>query len=137
MKKTLTRSPGETESYGFDLGTRLQGGEVVLLVGTLGSGKTTLTKGIARSFAIDEIVTSPSFAIMNEYPGRLNLYHFDFYRIDDPDEMEMLLQDYLDRGDGVVVIEWGEPVQRLIKPLIRVELEIRETERLISEELIP
>ena len=87
---------------------KLKGGEVILLSGNLGAGKTTFTKGLAKALGISEVVTSPTFTFMKEYHGRLNLYHFDMYRAVDEDELyELGLNDYLYQG-GVCVIEWNK-----------------------------
>ncbi len=90
------------------LAEKLKGGEVILLNGDLGAGKTTFTKGLAKFLGVEDIVTSPTFTFMKEYEGRLRLYHFDMYRAQDEDELyELGLNDYLDAG-GVCVIEWNK-----------------------------
>lgn len=124
----------KTIQYGEELGKKLKGGEVILLSGPLGSGKTIFTKGIALGLNIEDIVTSPSFAIMCEYQGNFNLYHFDFYRIDDPVEMEELLQDYIYRTDGVVVVEWGEKVSNILNMYILVTFSFHNGGRIIKVE---
>jgi tRNA threonylcarbamoyladenosine biosynthesis protein TsaE len=95
-------------------------GDVVLLEGELGVGKTCLTQGIARAVGIDEYVTSPSFVLLREYRGRLPLYHIDLYRLDNREEVAQLgIDDYL-YGDGLCVVEWAEkglnilPLQHLL-----------------------
>ncbi|WP_270757751.1 tRNA (adenosine(37)-N6)-threonylcarbamoyltransferase complex ATPase subunit type 1 TsaE [Streptococcus infantarius] len=96
----------ELMAYGYRLGRKLQVGDVLVLTGNLGAGKTTLTKGIARGLDIDQMIKSPTYTIVREYEGRLPLYHLDVYRIgNDPDSID--LDDFL-YGDGVAVIEWGE-----------------------------
>jgi tRNA threonylcarbamoyladenosine biosynthesis protein TsaE len=98
----------ETRRLGQLLGTLVQPGDVVLLEGNLGAGKTALAQGIGRGLGIADAVNSPTFTILKEYAGRLPLYHFDLYRIDDPDELFSLgFEDYLD-GEGVCVVEWAE-----------------------------
>lgn len=93
-------------AYGYQLGRKLQAGDVLVLTGDLGAGKTTLTKGIAKGLDIDQMIKSPTYTIVREYEGRLPLYHLDVYRIgNDPDSID--LDDFL-YGDGVAVIEWGE-----------------------------
>ena len=93
-------------SYGYQLGRKLQVGDVLVLTGNLGAGKTTLTKGIAKGLDIDQMIKSPTYTIVREYEGRLPLYHLDVYRIgNDPDSID--LDNFL-YGDGVAVIEWGE-----------------------------
>ncbi|MGI6700956.1 MAG: tRNA (adenosine(37)-N6)-threonylcarbamoyltransferase complex ATPase subunit type 1 TsaE [Christensenellales bacterium] len=104
----ITHNPEETEQIAIELGRRLKGGEVLSLLGGLGAGKTTFAKGIAKALDITDTVTSPTFTIMNSYKGRLNLYHYDMYRIQDEDELsELGIRDYLYSG-GVSVIEWNK-----------------------------
>lgn len=102
-------SAEETRAFGRRLATLLIAGDVLVLSGDLGAGKTQLTKGIAEGLGINEAVTSPTFTIEMVYEGaRLTLYHFDLYRLDDADQLEDTgLFDALD-ADGVCVIEWGE-----------------------------
>ncbi|MEX2080381.1 MAG: tRNA (adenosine(37)-N6)-threonylcarbamoyltransferase complex ATPase subunit type 1 TsaE [Dehalococcoidia bacterium] len=102
-------SSGEevTRSFGERLGKLLKQGDVVLLSGELGTGKTCLTQGIGRGLDCRAQVNSPSFVLMNEYPGRETLYHVDLYRIEDVEDLDELgLWDYAERG--VLVIEWPE-----------------------------
>ena len=104
---TITHSPGETRAFGQRLAARLQPGDILLLHGDLGAGKSELTRGIAQGLGIPGPVASPSFTILNVYEeGRLPLYHFDWYRLHGADELyEMGMDEYLG-GDGVAVIEW-------------------------------
>ncbi|MFI3140236.1 tRNA (adenosine(37)-N6)-threonylcarbamoyltransferase complex ATPase subunit type 1 TsaE [Streptococcus suis] len=96
----------ELQAIGRKLGELLRAGDVLVLSGQLGAGKTTLTKGIALGLNIEQMIKSPTYTIVREYEGRLPLYHLDVYRIgDDPDSID--LDDFL-YGDGVTVIEWGE-----------------------------
>ncbi|AHY16409.1 tRNA (adenosine(37)-N6)-threonylcarbamoyltransferase complex ATPase subunit type 1 TsaE [Streptococcus iniae] len=93
-------------AFGYQLGQRLKANDLIVLTGDLGSGKTTLTKGIAKGLGIDQMIKSPTYTIVREYEGRLPLYHLDVYRIgDDPDSID--LDDFI-YNDGVTVIEWGE-----------------------------
>jgi tRNA threonylcarbamoyladenosine biosynthesis protein TsaE len=108
----------ETISLGKLIGEKLQGGDIVCLEGTLGSGKTTLVKGIALALGIQEEVTSPTFTIVSSYPGiRANspeLHHIDLYRIDQVEELETIgIDDFL-YGQGISVIEWGEKIADLL-----------------------
>ena len=97
----------ETRSLGERLGKQLRKGDIVLLSGELGAGKTCLTQGIGRGLSCDGQVNSPSFVLMNEYAGRETLYHVDLYRIEDVEELDELgLWDYAEKG--VLVIEWPE-----------------------------
>ncbi len=138
MKEYISKTVADTVSYGERIGVRLLGGEVIILHGKLGSGKTVLTKGIAQGMGITEVVTSPSFTIMNEYRGKLTLCHFDFYRVERVDEMEDLVEDYLYRKDVVVVIEWGTKLGQLIDEFLQITIDIRnEHRRIITEEHSP
>ena len=120
----VSEKPEATVRLGQSIGARLQPGAVVSLIGELGSGKTTLVKGIARSLGVEEEVTSPSFTIMSVYQGRTVLYHVDLYRINDADELDYLgLEDVL-AGRGVCVIEWGEKAEEIL-PEARVEVRLR------------
>ena len=105
----------DTEKLGDKIGQKVQPGTVIALIGDLGTGKTTLTKSIARGLGVTETVTSPTFNIIREYrSGRLPLYHFDVYRIGDPDEMfELGYEEYF-YGDGVCVVEWADIIEELL-----------------------
>jgi len=117
---TLTsRRPRDTAQLGEALGALARPGDLFFLSGTLGTGKTVLAQGIARGLGAPEWVTSPTFVLVNEYHGRLAMYHVDLYRLDTPQEVSSLgLDDYL-FGDGVCVVEWAEkaagvgPLERL------------------------
>jgi tRNA threonylcarbamoyladenosine biosynthesis protein TsaE len=102
-----TTSAGETEAVGEALAALLVPGDVVLLEGDLGAGKTTFVRGLARGLGVVLGVKSPTFAIHLSYPGRLAVHHLDLYRIGPGDLAELGLEDVLGR-DGVAVIEWGE-----------------------------
>jgi len=112
----ISKSPGDTLDIGRIIGENLSGGQVVALTGELGTGKTCLTQGIARGMGIDEgyYVTSPTFTLINEYPGRVPLYHMDVYRLSGPSDLEdMGYKEYF-YGGGVVVIEWAEKVADIL-----------------------
>lgn len=116
MQKTyVTDSVIETERMAEQLGRMLSGGETVLLSGEMGAGKTHFVKGLAVGLEISDVITSPTFALHNSYTGRLTLNHFDFYRIDDSSEVEILgLNEFFYDDRGVSVIEWGENIADLI-----------------------
>ncbi|MFZ5968210.1 MAG: tRNA (adenosine(37)-N6)-threonylcarbamoyltransferase complex ATPase subunit type 1 TsaE [Bacillota bacterium] len=114
MLQIISSSEQRTDQLGFKLGTLLQRGDIVCLTGDLGAGKTTLSKAIARGLDIEEDVTSPTFTIIHEYMGRLPLYHFDVYRIEDPIQMEDLGYEEYFYGDGVCIVEWASKIQGLI-----------------------
>ena len=102
-------SPEETHALGERLGRLLDAGDIVLLTGGLGAGKTALAQGIARGLGVAGPVSSPTFTILKEHAqGRIPLYHFDLYRIEHPDELEALGFDDYFYGEGVSVVEWAE-----------------------------
>lgn len=103
----IAHSPEETRRFAFDLSMKLCPGDVLLLWGDLGAGKSEFTRGLAKGLGVKEPVASPSFTIMNAYDsGRIPLYHFDWYRLESSDELyEMGLEEYLG-GDGIAVVEW-------------------------------
>jgi tRNA threonylcarbamoyladenosine biosynthesis protein TsaE len=119
------RNEEETKAFGHQLAERLEPGSVVALIGDLGTGKTTLSKYIAEGLGITEVVTSPTFTIVQEYhSGRLPLYHFDVYRIGDISEMEELGYEEYFFGDGVSLVEWADIIQELLPEetrIIRIE----------------
>ena len=119
-----TNSPEETRQIGREMGAAAQPGDVYTLQGDLGVGKTIFTKGIAEGLAIEEEVSSPTFTIVQEYPaGRIPLYHFDVYRIGDPEEMEEIgFEDYL-YGKGVCLIEWADKIAEIL-PETRTQITI-------------
>ena len=108
-------SPEDTFGVGERLAKEARPGEIYTREGDLGVGKTIFTKGVARGLGIDEPVTSPTFTILQEYDsGRLPLYHFDVYRIGDPEEMEEIgYEDYF-YGQGICLIEWASRIEELI-----------------------
>jgi len=108
MISLASDSPEETQRLGEQLGKLSQPGDVFLLLGSLGAGKTCLTQGIAWGLGIEGYAASPSFVLINQYRGRLPLYHIDLYRLDTIEEVADLgLDDYL-YGSGVCVVEWAE-----------------------------
>lgn len=132
----VSGSPEETRTLGEALGRHVCAGELIALIGELGSGKTVFVGGLARGLGVDPAahVSSPTFTIMHRYLGRLPLYHIDLYRIDTPQAFATLgLDDYLE-GDGVAAIEWAEhgwgmlPNEQLIVRLRQTGLEARAIE---------
>lgn len=110
----LSHSEAETEALGERLGQSLQPGTVVAYRGDLGMGKTAFTRGLARGLGYTGRVTSPTFTIVNEYEGRIPLFHFDMYRLADADALfDIGWEDYLDR-DGVCAVEWSERVEEAL-----------------------
>ena len=118
-------TPEDTFRIGEEIARQAKPGEIYTLNGDLGVGKTVFTKGIASGLGIEEPVTSPTFTIIQEYDsGRLPLYHFDVYRIGDPEEMDEIgYEDYF-YGQGLCLIEWAELIEELIPPeAIRVYID--------------
>ena len=126
-----SKSQRETELIGTKVGRSLNAGDILALYGELGAGKTCFVKGLAQGLKISAEVKSPSFSIINEYPGHIPLVHMDFYRITKAVEFENLgWMEYLD-ADAVVVIEWAERIRNLL-PLRRIDVYfqiLNETER--------
>jgi len=112
----ISHSPEETQDLGARLGELAQPGDILLLVGELGAGKTCLTQGIARGLGIKEYAASPSFVVVRELYGRLPLYHMDFYRLENLEEIADLgLDDYF-YGQGVSVVEGADKGLSLLPP---------------------
>ena len=132
---TVTNSALETRLLGEQLAERLQAGDVVVLEGELGAGKSELARGIARGLGVSETVTSPSFTILNVYEsGKIPLYHFDWYRLENEEELyELGMDEYLG-GDGIAVVEWAERCPDAVPDgAIRIRLEVTgENEREIA-----
>lgn len=118
----ITSSNEETLEIGTQLARTLQGGDIVLMYGELGAGKTTLTKGIAVGLGIDTDITSPTFTLMNIYPVKNNaaeiihLVHIDTYRLENAEELLAIgVEDYLGSPDTVTIIEWPEKIESLVE----------------------
>jgi tRNA threonylcarbamoyladenosine biosynthesis protein TsaE len=109
MFSVITSSTEQTEEVGRVLGTMLEAGDLVCLFGDLGAGKTHFSYGVAQGLQVrDQYITSPTFTFVNEYQGRIPLYHIDLYRLKDPSELESIgFEEYID-SDGATVIEWAE-----------------------------
>jgi tRNA threonylcarbamoyladenosine biosynthesis protein TsaE len=124
---TTSNSPDETIEFGQRLGSQLRGGEVIAVCGPLGSGKTHLIKGIAAGAGAKDRrnVNSPTFVIVNEYAGRLDIYHIDAYRLNSVSEFEMLGFDDFCYPQSVVLIEWADKIESALQAIdyIRIELE--------------
>lgn len=120
-----TYSSEETFRLGEELGGKAAEGEIYALSGDLGTGKTVFAQGFAKGLGINEYVNSPTFTILQVYEdGRLPLYHFDVYRIEEPEEMEEIgFEDYF-YGDGVTLIEWAELIRELLpENICRISIE--------------
>ncbi|MFZ2446519.1 MAG: tRNA (adenosine(37)-N6)-threonylcarbamoyltransferase complex ATPase subunit type 1 TsaE [Syntrophobacteraceae bacterium] len=127
MKEIVFESPGEECSFllGRAIGALLEPGDILALRGELGAGKTLLVRGIARGLGVPASlrITSPTFTIINEYSGRLHLYHLDLYRLSGPDDLDTLPWQESLFGNGVAAIEWPERLGRLL-PTERMEIEL-------------
>ena len=113
IKSTIiAKNEDETRKLGLELGRRAEPGQIIALIGDLGTGKTTLTKYIAEGLGITEVVSSPTFTVIKEYEsGRMPLYHFDVYRVGDPDELFNIgAYEYFD-GNGLCVLEWADLIE--------------------------
>jgi tRNA threonylcarbamoyladenosine biosynthesis protein TsaE len=143
MKKQIeSQSVEETIALGQRIGEQLQGGEVIALIGELGTGKTHLIKGLAMGLAVEdtEAVTSPTFTLINEYEGRLLLYHIDAYRLEDAEQLESLGFDEIVRGEIVTVVEWADRVWRVVGAYEPITIRMShqgETQRRIECENLP
>lgn len=125
----LTTSEEETSAVGAELGTSLQAGAVVLLYGDLGAGKTAFVRGLAAGIgAATDDVSSPTFTIVQEYPGRVALYHVDLYRLEEREVDDLGLEELV-LGDGVVAIEWAERWRGRPDDAIEVRIEDAGEER--------
>ena len=132
----ITNSPQQTEQVGVALGKVLTSGTILAYEGDLGAGKTAFTRGLARGLGATDMVTSPTYTIVNEYlSGRLPLFHFDMYRLASADDLWGIgWDDYLDRG-GICAVEWSENVREAMDGAIRVRIEkTGEEERRITIE---
>ncbi len=120
----ITNSPEETEAIGAALGKIIPPGTVIAYRGDLGAGKTAFTRGLAKGLGCSEIVTSPTYTIVNEYlGGRIPLFHFDMYRLRSSDDLfDIGWDDYLDRG-GVCAVEWSENVDDAMEDAIYITME--------------
>jgi tRNA threonylcarbamoyladenosine biosynthesis protein TsaE len=131
----VSRSPVETRRLGQQLARYLQPGDVVLLQGELGAGKTCLAQGIGRGLRVQEPVKSSSFVLVNEYNGRLHVYHADLFRLDNPQQVfELALEE--NAADGLLLVEWPDRAPRELPPehlLVRFEILDARTRRITFE----
>lgn len=97
-----------------DFARNLKGGDIICMYGDLGAGKTEFVRAMAQELGIEDYITSPTFTIINEYKGSLDLYHFDVYRIADSDEMYEIGYDEYINGDGICVIEWAQLIEDIL-----------------------
>ena len=117
MAIRITKSREETENFAREYAKTLNAGDILLLDGDMGAGKTVFCKGVAKGLGITEEVTSPTYAYMNDYDGRL--FHYDCYRIESVEQAENLgLADYFDMG-GICIIEWAQNISPLLPPVVK------------------
>ena len=130
-----TKSPADTIALGRKIGEQLKGGEIIGLIGQLGSGKTHLIKGIAAGAGAEKSknVTSPTFVIVNEYKGRLDIYHIDAYRLNSVSQFEMIGFDDYCYPDSVVLIEWADKVASVLEQVDYILIELFSTGKTIRE----
>ena len=135
MREYVTHSPEETEALGERLAAGLNGGEGLALFGEMGAGKTVFTRGLARGLGVRQGVSSPTFALVHEYRGRLTVFHFDMYRVSGWDDLSSTgFFDDLDTG-AVLVVEWSENIENALPPgAVRIRIRRGKTdgERVIS-----
>lgn len=127
MQQIKTNNREETVEAARQIGLSLQAGDVVCLTGGLGAGKTAFAAGLAQGLEVEDYVTSPTFTIVNEYQGRLPFFHFDVYRVYDPEALyEIGFEEYFERG-GVVCIEWPNLILDLLPPrYIDIQIQVPE-----------
>ena len=115
MREVLIRNEEDTRAFGHQLAEKLQPNTVIALIGDLGTGKTTLSRYIAEGLGVKETITSPTFTVVLEYhSGRVPLYHFDVYRVNDPDDLfEIGAEEYFYKG-GVSIVEWADQVAEIL-----------------------
>lgn len=113
----ISKSEKETFDFALNFSKSLKGGEILLLNGDLGAGKTAFSKGVAFGLGVEDVVTSPTFTILNEHYGKvLNFYHFDFYRLEDESELKELgFDEFIGNKNGISAIEWFEKAPSILK----------------------
>lgn len=120
-----TRNAEETFAFGKETGAAAKPGDIYTLDGDLGAGKTVFAKGFAAGLGIADVVSSPTFTILQSYSGgRMPLYHFDVYRIGDPEEMDEIGYEDCFYGDGATLVEWSEQIEELIpETAVRIRID--------------
>ena len=129
MISVIIKGLKETKEFGERLGSILEGGDLLSLTGDLGAGKTTLTKSIGIGLGVEDYITSPTFALINEYKGRVYVYHFDVYRLEHEDDLlDLGYEDYF-YSNGVTIIEWGDKIEDIL-PEDRINIKIEKGKEL-------
>jgi tRNA threonylcarbamoyladenosine biosynthesis protein TsaE len=130
----ITKSPEETKKLGKELSKLVKPGDLIAFYGELGAGKTCFIQGISQELEVKGYVTSPSFTIVNEYQGRIPIYHFDLFRLDNAEEiLELGYEEYF-YGEGLTVIEWAEKIEQLLpKEYLKIDIKFKDrNQRTIS-----
>ena len=133
-KKVITSNSKQTKDLGNKLARKLRQGSLVALSGSLGSGKTTMIKGICQGLGVKELVRSPCFVIMTQYKGKLPIYHFDLYRLKNPEELHTIGYEEYFYGEGICLVEWAEKAEGFL-PEQRIDVFLKiisESEREIK-----
>lgn len=126
----ISKSENQSIQIAQNLAKTLKGGEVILMSGDLGAGKTAFTKGIAKGLGIQGIITSPTFTILNVYNAKINLYHFDMYRIEEEQELyELGFNEYIGNPNGVCVVEWHEKTPSLFEGTKNINICIKKLDQ--------
>lgn len=122
MLKFISKCENDTKAIGYNLASKLNNKDIVVLSGDLGSGKTKFTEGFLSFFGLDDEISSPTFTIVNEYSkNQVNIYHFDVYRLDDLDEFYAIGgTEYFE--NGICLIEWGELIEPILKKYIKINI---------------
>ncbi|GAG61062.1 unnamed protein product [marine sediment metagenome] len=123
----ITKSPEETKNLGKEVSKLTKPGDLLAFYGELGAGKTCFIQGISQGLKVKDYVTSPSFTIINEYQGKIPIYHFDLFRLDNAEEiLELGYKEYF-YGEGLTVIEWAEKIEQLLtKEHLKIEIKFKD-----------
>jgi len=123
----ITKSPEETKKIGKDISRLVKPGDLIAFYGELGTGKTCFIQGVSEGLEVKDYVTSPSFTIINEYQGKISVYHFDLFRINNIEEiLELGYEEYF-YGDGLTVIEWANKIEKLLpKDHLKIDIKFKD-----------
>jgi len=123
----ITKSPEETKKIGKEVGKLARPGDLLAFYGELGAGKTCFIQGISQELEVKDYVTSPSFTIVNEYQGKIPIYHFDLFRLNNAEEiLELGYEEYF-YGEGLTVIEWAEKIEQLLpKEHLKIDIKFKD-----------
>jgi tRNA threonylcarbamoyladenosine biosynthesis protein TsaE len=127
ISNTISNNETETQLIGFDIAKEFYKGDIILLNGDMGAGKTSFVKGVAKQKNVAQDVVSPTFTIINEYAGDIDIYHMDLYRLDKPEELfEIGFEEYL-YSRGIVMIEWPDIAMSILKNFDYKQITIKKT----------